>query len=187
MRTAIQNDFAVQTLYDVAQRIKLSIYGDRSMASLLRLALYQPDMAPNAGAIMRLCACLGVGLDIIEPCGFVFDDRKLRRAGMDYIEQIEYRRHRSWEDFQGQTAGRRLVLLTTKGDAPYHRFVFRPDDILLLGRESAGAPEEVHKAAQARLVIPLCPPARSLNIGMAAAIVLAEALRQTDGFRETSA
>jgi tRNA (cytidine/uridine-2'-O-)-methyltransferase len=152
------------------------------MQSPLRLALYQPDIAANTGAIMRLCACFGIGLDIIEPCGFVFDDRKLRRAGMDYLEHLEYVRHSGWDDFLAQKAARRLVLLTTKAPVPYHRFEFRKDDILLAGSENAGAPDIVHKAADARIVIPMQPPARSLNVAMAAGIVLSEALRKTDGF-----
>jgi tRNA (cytidine/uridine-2'-O-)-methyltransferase len=145
----------------------------------LRLALYQPDQPANTGAMMRLCACLGTGLDIIEPCGFVLDDRKLRRAAMDYIEHLSYQRHRSWDEFTGQLGARRLVLLTTKADMPYHRFSFRADDVLLAGRESAGVPEEVHTRADARIIIPMQNGVRSLNVGMAAAIVVSEALRQT--------
>lgn len=144
----------------------------------MRLALYQPDMAPNTGAMMRLCACLGVGLDIIEPCGFVFDDRRLRRAAMDYIDHLDCRRHASWDDFRKQAAKRRLLLLTTKADMPYHRFAFQADDILMVGRESAGVPDEVHAAAGARLFIPMTPEARSLNVAQSAAIALSEALRQ---------
>ncbi|MGE3622283.1 MAG: tRNA (cytidine(34)-2'-O)-methyltransferase [Bdellovibrionales bacterium] len=150
----------------------------------LRLALYQPDMPSNTGAIMRFCACMGVGLDIIEPCGFVFDDRKLRRAAMDYIEHLSYARHRSWADFAGQLGGRRMVLLTTKGDLPYYRFSFRPDDVLMVGRESAGVPFDVHQSVHARIVIPMQKGARSLNVGMAAAIVASEALRQCEAYNE---
>jgi tRNA (cytidine/uridine-2'-O-)-methyltransferase len=145
----------------------------------MRLALYQPDMAPNTGTMMRLCACLGVSLDIIEPCGFVFDDRKLKRAAMDYIDHLDYRRHASWDDFRQQAAPRRLILLTTKADLAYHRFSFQADDILMVGRESAGAPDDVHAAADARILIPMRPEARSLNVALSAAIVVAEALRQT--------
>jgi tRNA (cytidine/uridine-2'-O-)-methyltransferase len=147
----------------------------------MRVALYQPDIAPNTGAIMRLCACFGVALDIIEPCGFVLDDRKLRRAGMDYMEYLDYTRHACWEDFLKQSGSRRLVLLTTKAEQAYDRFVFQADDVLLLGRESAGVPFDVHQRADARVLIPMRKPARSLNVGMAAAIVLGEALRQTGG------
>lgn len=144
----------------------------------LRLALYQPDIPQNTGASMRLCACLGLGLDIIEPCGFVFDDKKLHRVAMDYIEHLSYARHGSWEKFVAQLGGRRLVLLTTKGALPYTDFAFRPDDILLAGRESAGVPEEVHARAEARLFVPMQPGLRSLNVVLASAMVLGEALRQ---------
>ena len=146
----------------------------------MRLVLYQPDMAPNTGTMMRLCACFGVALDIIEPCGFVFDDRKLKRAAMDYIEQLDYRRHASWDEFKQQIAPRRLVLLTTKADMPYHGFTFRADDMLMVGRESAGVPDDVHAAADARIVIPMKAGVRSLNVALSAAIVLSEALRQTN-------
>jgi tRNA (cytidine/uridine-2'-O-)-methyltransferase len=144
----------------------------------LRLALYQPDQPANTGAIMRLCACLGVALDIIEPCGFVFDDRKLRRVAMDYIDHLSYQRHQSWNGFTGQLDVRRLVLLTTKADMPYHQFAYRSDDVLMVGRESAGVPEEIHARADARITIPMQAGLRSLNVGMAAAMVVGEALRQ---------
>ncbi|MDE1900220.1 MAG: tRNA (cytidine(34)-2'-O)-methyltransferase [Alphaproteobacteria bacterium] len=144
----------------------------------VRLALYQPDMPPNTGTMMRMCACLGVGLDIIEPCGFPFDDAKLRRAAMDYIDHLDYTRHRSWDDFAAQTGARRLVLLTTKGAVPYTDFAFTPDDILMVGRESAGVPEDVHARADARILIPMRPPLRSLNVAISAAMALGEALRQ---------
>jgi tRNA (cytidine/uridine-2'-O-)-methyltransferase len=145
----------------------------------MRLALYQPDMPPNTGAMMRLCACLGVGLDIIEPCGFPLDDAKLRRAAMDYIDHLDLARHRSWNDFTAQIGARRLILLTTRGAVPYTGFAFRGDDILMVGRESAGVPDDVHARADARIVIPLKPPARSLNVAISAAMALGEALRQT--------
>ena len=148
----------------------------------MRLALYQPDMPPNTGTMMRLCACLGVGLDIIEPCGFPLDDARLRRAAMDYIDHLDWARHRSWGDFYAQKGTRRLVLLTTKGAEPYTAFAFRSDDILMVGRESAGVPDAVHEACDARIVIPLCPPLRSLNVAVSAAMALGEALRQTGGF-----
>ncbi|MDX2028643.1 MAG: tRNA (cytidine(34)-2'-O)-methyltransferase [Alphaproteobacteria bacterium] len=154
------------------------------MQSGLRLALYQPDMAPNTGAMMRLCACFGVGLDIIEPCGFVLNDPRMRRAGMDYMEHVAYARHASWNDFTAQASGRRLVLLTTKAAMPYYDFKFRGDDILLVGQESAGVPDEIHSQVQARLVVPMQPGLRSLNVAMSAAIVLSEALRQSGGFYE---
>lgn len=149
----------------------------------MRLALFEPDIPQNAGAILRLAACLDVGVDIIEPCGFVLDDRRLRRAGMDYVDLAGYIRHASWDAFRaardaGDHAGR-LILLTTKAADPYDRFAFHADDTLILGRESAGAPQHVHDAADARLRIPMAPRARSLNVAAAAAIVLGEALRQT--------
>ncbi len=131
--------------------------------------------------MLRLAAGLGVAVDLIEPCGFVWSDRRLRRAGMDYLDGVDLRRHASWDAFaaaRGAASGR-LVLLTTAGDIRYDQFAFRPSDTLLMGRESAGVPEAVHAAAAARLFIPLTPAARSLNVAMAAAIALAEALRQT--------
>ena len=146
----------------------------------MRLALYQPDIPQNTGALMRLAACLGVPLDLIEPAGFLLGDRRLKRAGMDYLDALEMTRHRSWQAFLERRPPRaRLILLTTRGPVPYHRFVFERDDILLLGRESAGVPDEVHAAADARLRVPMRDGARSLNVAMAAAIVLGEALRQT--------
>ncbi|WP_420559354.1 tRNA (cytidine(34)-2'-O)-methyltransferase [Tepidicaulis sp.] len=149
----------------------------------MRLALYQPDIPQNTGTILRLGACLGVGVDIIEPCGFPFSDRGLRRAGMDYVSHAEIRRHADWQAFQSaRKAENRLILLTTKAAEPYTGFRFAPGDTLLLGRESAGVPDEVHAAADARLLIPLSPGARSLNVAVAAAMVLGEALRQTDAF-----
>ncbi len=146
----------------------------------MRLALYQPDIPQNTGALMRLAACLGVPLDLIEHAGFLLGDRRLKRVGMDYLEVLEMTRHRSWEAFLAQRSlQERLILLTTKGGVPYHRFVFERGDILLLGRESAGVPEEVHRAADARLRVPMRESARSLNVAIAAAMVLGEALRQT--------
>jgi tRNA (cytidine/uridine-2'-O-)-methyltransferase len=148
----------------------------------MRLALYQPDIPQNAGALIRLGACLGVGVDIIEPCGFLFSDKKLRRAGMDYLEHAEIVRYPSWQDFLRASSGVRLVLITTKGAGSYLDFSFRAADVLLLGRESEGAPAEVHERADARLRIPLKSGMRSLNVAQAGAIILAEALRQTKGF-----
>ncbi|GHU03750.1 tRNA (cytidine(34)-2'-O)-methyltransferase [Alphaproteobacteria bacterium] len=147
----------------------------------MRIALYQPDIPQNAGAIIRLSACLGVGLDIIEPVGFVMNDAKLRRVGMDYLENADVSRRRSWEDFQKNRDKGRLVLLSTKGSLRCYDFAFEPSDCLILGRESKGAPEFVHEAADATIRIPMRPSARSLNLAVAAAIVVAEALRQTGG------
>lgn len=146
----------------------------------MRLALYEPDIPQNTGAMMRLAACLGVPLDLIEPAGFLLSDRRLKRAGMDYLDALEMTRHRSWEAFlESRSPQSRLVLLTTRGSLLYHRFVFEPDDILLVGRESAGVPDAVHEAADARLRVPMRGGARSLNVALAAAMVLGEALRQT--------
>jgi tRNA (cytidine/uridine-2'-O-)-methyltransferase len=151
----------------------------------MRLALFEPDIPQNTGALIRLGACLGVPVDLIEPCGFVLSDRRLRRAGMDYMPQAELRRHRSWPAFAAAADGR-LVLLTTRGTTRHDHFAFRADDVLLLGRETAGVPETVHAAAAARVRVPMRPGLRSLNVALAAAIVLGEALRQTGGFPEES-
>jgi tRNA (cytidine/uridine-2'-O-)-methyltransferase len=144
----------------------------------MRLALYQPDQAGNVGAILRLAACLGVPVDIIEPCGFPWSDRALKRAGMDYAEIAEIARHAGWEDFEGG-AGGRLVLLTTSGDVRLDEAGFQSEDVLLLGSESRGVPAEVHIRAALRVRIPQAAATRSLNIAVAAGIALAEALRQT--------
>lgn len=152
----------------------------------MRIALFQPDIPQNAGALIRLGACMGVAVDIIEPCGFVLSDARFRRAGMDYLEMAAVTRHASWADFVAQRAGGhgggRLVLLTSKASSPYTGFAFAPEDTLLLGRESAGVPQEAHDCADARLRVPLKPGLRSLNVAQAGAMVLGEALRQTKGF-----
>ena len=145
----------------------------------MRLVLYQPDIPQNTGALMRLAACLGLGLDVIEPCGFVLDDRRLRRVTMDYRAQLDWSRWPSWDAYRAADPPGRLVLLTTRGDRPYTEHRFAPDDRLLLGRESAGVPETVHAVADARLRVPMAPPARSLNVSLAAAMVAGEAMRQT--------
>ena len=145
----------------------------------MRLALFQPDIPQNTGTLIRLGACLGVPVDIIEPCGFLWRDAKLKRAGMDYLDLAEVSRHASWEAFRAARAGSRMVLLTTKAAEPYTGFGFLPSDILVVGRESAGVPDAVHDAADARLIIPMRPGLRSLNVALAAAMVLGEALRQT--------
>ena len=149
---------------------------------IMRLALFQPDIPQNAGTLLRLGACLGVPIDIIEPCGFLFTDRHLRRAGMDYLDQVEWLRHESWDRFLQTASGKRLILLTVQGAVSYLEFAFQPDDILIVGRESAGAPPEVHDRVEARIKIPLKPGLRSLNVAQAGAMVLGEALRQTRGF-----
>ena len=153
----------------------------------MRLVLYQPDIPQNAGALLRLAACLGVAVDIVEPCGFIFDDRRLRRAGMDYLASVELVRHAGWDGYAAARPGGRLVLLTTRATACYADFAFRADDRLLLGRESAGVPAAIHEAADARLKVPLRPGLRSLNVALAAAIVLGEALRQTGGLPAVAA
>jgi tRNA (cytidine/uridine-2'-O-)-methyltransferase len=147
----------------------------------MRLALYQPDIPQNAGTLIRLGAGLGVPVDIIEPAGFPVSDRAFKRAGMDYIDHAQVARHLSYAAFNSlrREQGKRMVLLTTRGSVCYTDFVFRADDILMVGRESAGVPDEVHKDADGRVIIPLLPVARSLNVAIAAAIVLGEALRQT--------
>lgn len=144
------------------------------------IALFQPDIPQNVGAMMRLCACVGVKLDIIEPCGFPWDEKKIRQAGLDYIEQADYARHNSWEHFLKANAGRRIILMTTHADNPYTDFQFEKTDILLAGRESSGAPGDIHEAVHARVSIPMQPGLRSLNIVNATAMILGEALRQTD-------
>ena len=151
----------------------------RSSAPLL-LALYEPDIAQNAGAMMRTCACLGVDATLIEPAGFRIGDRRFRRAGMDYLDAVSITRHNSWRKFEAwrSAVGRRLVLLTTEGETNLWDFAFCCGDIILVGRESAGVPANVAGAADARLRIPIRPPLRSLNVGVAATIALTEALRQ---------
>ena len=131
---------------------------------------------------MRLCACLGVALDVIGPCGFPLGERAVRRAAMDYAQGVRITRHASWSEYLASRAGGRLLLLTTRGAERHVDFAYRADDRLLVGRESAGAPEEVHASADARLLVPMAPAARSLNVVVAAAIVMGEALRQTGGF-----
>jgi len=148
------------------------------------LALFQPEIAGNVGTTLRTAACLGVAVHIIEPCGFPFSDAALKRAGMDYATRANSRRHADWAAFRSWSAaeGKRLVLLTTAGATPLPAFDFHPDDTVLLGSESAGAPPHVHDAAAARVAIPMRPGFRSLNVAVAAGIALAEALRQTKGF-----
>lgn len=154
----------------------------------MRLALYQPDIPQNTGAMLRLAACFGLGVDVILPAGFIFDDKRMRRAGMDYIDQVEIVRHSAWNaylELRNGTEGR-LVLLTTKGDRAYTDFSFSAEDTMLVGRESSGVPEDVAAAADARLVIPMRPGLRSLNVAMAAAIVTAEAMRQVNALKTST-
>jgi tRNA (cytidine/uridine-2'-O-)-methyltransferase len=156
----------------------------------MRLVLFEPDIPQNTGTLLRLAACWNLAVDVIFPCGFIFDDRRMKRAGMDYLDSVQLVRHSSWAAYQqwrqekGQSAGR-LLLLSTKAAEPYHHFTFQAGDSIMVGRESSGVPDEVHTAADYRLVIPLRPGMRSLNVAIAASVVTAEALRQT-GFSSLS-
>ncbi len=153
----------------------------------MRLALFQPDIPQNTGTLLRLGACLDLPLDIIEPCGFIFNEKAMKRAGMDYLNLASYRRHNSWDDFlayrkEHQAEYGRIILLTTHASKPYTDFNFQPNDIILMGRESAGVPEAVHNIADSRLLIPMNKNARSINVAVSAVMVIGEALRQTDLF-----
>ena len=161
----------------------------------MRLALFEPDIPQNTGTLMRLCACLGVPLDIIEPCGFILSDKKLKRAGMDYIDHLALTKHTGWDAFKTATEGQRLVLLSTKAADSFLDFKFRPDDVLLAGRESGakapgfdlaagrgGVPDHVHAYCAAKVLVPMAKGLRSLNVALASALVLGEALRQTGGY-----
>ena len=152
--------------------------------SQLRLALFEPDIPQNTGTLLRLGACLGVPIDLIEPAGFDASDRNLRRAGLDYISHVSLRRHLSFAHFDAwrREAGHRLLLATTRGAVRHVDFIFRTGDIIMLGRESAGVPPEVHEAVEARVIIPQLPGLRSLNVAVSGAILIGEALRQLDGF-----
>ena len=145
------------------------------------VALYEPDIPQNTGTILRLAACFGIEAHIIEPTGFPSSDRAFRRAGMDYLDQVTLRRHTSWSAFDAwrREQALRLVLFTTSGATPYLEHAFYDNDVLLFGRESAGVPEAVHRAADARVIIPMRQGLRSLNVAMTAAMALGEAMRQT--------
>lgn len=147
----------------------------------LRIALYQPDIAGNTGTILRFAACLGLCVDIIEPAGFDLTDRSLKRAGMDYLAAVTLTRHVSWDRFEAwrRESGRRIVLASTKATRRYTDFAYRPDDILLFGRESAGVPDSVHDGADARVVIAMVEGQRSINVALSVAMICGEALRQT--------
>lgn len=151
---------------------------------MIRIALYQPDIAQNTGTILRLAACLGLAVDIIEPAGFPVSDKSFRRSGMDYLDHVAWRRHDDMTAFDSwrREDGRRLVLMTTKGAVPYADFAFQPGDVLMAGRESAGVPETVHAVADARILVPMRPGLRSLNVAVATAMVTGEALRQLAAF-----
>ena len=152
----------------------------------MRLALYQPEIPQNAGTMIRMAACFGLPVDIIEPCGFIFDDRRFERAGMDYLKETEINRYVSFDAYLEEKPQGRLILLTTKASLPYTRFQFEKNDILLMGRESAGVPEEVHKQADGRVLIPMKKQMRSLNVAISCGIVLGEAMRQTGLFNDLS-
>ena len=145
----------------------------------MRLALYQPEIPQNTGTLIRLGACVGVGIDVIEPCGYIWDDARLKRAGMDYMELANVTRHATWDAFQQQLNLSRLILLDTKASTDYLDFEFQPDDILMVGRESDGVPEMVFNATHYQVKISMLSERRSLNVAVAASIVLGEALRQT--------
>ncbi len=154
---------------------------------IMRLSLFEPDIPQNTGTLMRLCACLGVPLDIIEPCGFILSDKNLRRAGMDYIDHLEMAKHLNWEAFRAAASGKRLVLLSTKASGSFLDFKFEANDVLIAGRESAGVPEHVHAECAARVLVPMKPGMRSLNVALASSLVLGEALRQTNKYPKVSA
>jgi len=146
----------------------------------MRIALYQPDIAGNVGAILRTAACFGAGVDLIEPMGFAWSDRKLARSGMDYVGQVAVTRHMDWDAFVGSATGR-IVLFTTRGAQRLDEAAFQPDDILLFGSEGAGVPDEVHNRADLRVIIPMRAGMRSLNVSVSVGVALAEGLRQTGG------
>lgn len=155
----------------------------------MRLALYQPDIAQNTGTILRLCACLGVAVDVIGPTGFDMSDRALKRAALDYLDHVDLTRHASFSEFMDRRVPPevrpergRLILLTAHAETPHFDFAFKPNDTLMLGRESAGCPDSVHAQVDARITIPMRPGLRSLNVAVTAALALGEALRQTGGF-----
>lgn len=153
----------------------------------MRLALFQPDIPQNTGTLLRLGACLDLPLDIIEPCGFIFNEKAMKRAGMDYLGMASYKRHNSWEDFLAYRQEHpeeygRIILLTTHATTAYTDFKFLSNDIILMGRESAGVPEAVHQLADSRLLIPMNQHARSINVAVSAVMVIGEALRQTNLF-----
>ncbi len=147
----------------------------------MRIAMYEPEIAGNVGAVLRLGACFGTPVDLIEPMGFVWDDRRVRRTAMDYIDHVDITRHSDFAAFRASLGPQRVILFTTKGSQPLHDFAFRPDDVLLFGKESSGVPAEVAQSCDARVLIPIRPEVRSLNLAIASAVALGEALRQTDG------
>jgi tRNA (cytidine/uridine-2'-O-)-methyltransferase len=157
----------------------------RPRNAAMRIALFEPDIAQNTGTILRLAACLGVEAHIIEPAGFPTSDRAFRRAGMDYLDRVSLTRHLNWAQFDAwrRSEGHRLLLFTTRAPDSYLDHAYRPGDVLMFGRESAGVPDAVHAAADARLAIPMRPGLRSINVAMAAAMAIGEAMRQTNELR----
>jgi tRNA (cytidine/uridine-2'-O-)-methyltransferase len=151
---------------------------------MIRIVLFQPDIAQNTGTLLRLAACLGLTVDIVEPAGFPVSDKSFRRSGMDYLDHVAWKRHDDFAAFEGWRVaeGRRLVLMTTRAALPYPAFAFRAGDVVMAGRESAGVPDEVHAAADARILIPMRPGLRSLNVAVSVAMVAGEALRQLGAF-----
>ncbi len=145
----------------------------------MRIALYEPEIAGNVGAVLRLGACLGVPIDLIEPLGFLWDDARVRRTAMDYIDHVSITRHRDWDTFRASIGNVRLVLLTTRGSVSAYDFAFRPNDVLLFGKESAGVPDHVHTACAGRIRLPMRAQERSMNLAMSAGLSVGEALRQT--------
>ncbi len=156
---------------------------------MIRLALYQPEIPQNTGTLMRLCACMGISLDVIHPCGFAWNDRHLRRAGMDYADRAAVHHHTTWEEFHtwARNEKRRVILLDAKAETAYTRFSFQEGDILLMGQESSGVPEDVFHAIPRRLLIPISPDCRSLNVSIAAAMVVGEGLRQLNFYAKKNA
>ena len=148
--------------------------------------MYQPEIAGNLGTILRTCACLNVAVDIIEPCGFPFSDRSLKRAGMDYFAHVRYARHADWDAFRASVDSpeARIILLSSKADQPHYRFSYRDNDILLFGSEGSGVPLTIHEQCDGRIKIPMKPGMRSLNLAVSAGMALGEALRQTGQFPE---
>jgi tRNA (cytidine/uridine-2'-O-)-methyltransferase len=167
------------------ESLAIKCRSDGVLTPMPEIALYQPDIPPNVGTILRLGACLGIIIHIIEPTGFAWSERSLRRAGLDYAAAAAIFRHASYEAFCASTNGRRQVLLSTKAELAYTEFAFRSGDILVMGRETSGVPDVVHRRVEERITIPMRQGMRSLNVAIACAMVLGEALRQTGGFPET--
>ena len=154
------------------------------LSQSVSLVLYQPDIAQNAGAMLRLAACMGIDLEVIEPCGFIWDNKRMRRSGMDYLDKVNVIRHLNFDNFM--QSNRRIILLSTKAATPLPHFRFQAGDAIMMGRESAGVPDEIADRAHQRVVIPMMPGLRSLNVALTAAMAVGEALRQLDAFPERS-